>query len=331
MRRTLSIILKELYPYMGFLCSILLLVIVIVVIDATLPWFYKMLLDDVLGGESIRATGIWKKFIDSFGSLGALAGFIVSIFLLGYILRSFMVYLKRFLTRLVSNKFIIGFSERIFMHSATHESLSDAEYAYMLTDKLSVISELLENGIIPLIGSIFYFGLIIFIMYFISSELLLVSLFVMPFLVASLYLFNKRLVSKGKRSADFNYSIFSFMYHSFYSRHIRHIHHEDTKRTKFMKLIHTSLAAELGLYKMDILLDALVGMAFAVSFTSVMAYGSRAVFAGQISLGLFWVYLCYIDTFTEPLLTIADSITSIRNASRDIKKLSPLLKPVVES
>jgi subfamily B ATP-binding cassette protein MsbA len=314
-------------------------------LELVTPFIYKILIDNVLGGKPLESSfpveGILiqgkpleleipflKEILSHFSTPESLGIFVVILFFATNIILSIINYIHSLIITVVIQKGIFEFSKTAFRNFesysiGTFRRIDIGDYIYRLSYDVYALGDLLEDGIIPIITSSLFLIASTIIMYFMSAKLMLISFITIPFLVVTLYYFNKKVGRASKHSELSNSTVFSFMQQSISQlKIIQAYSQEQTMANDFNHKKQDSLKAQLRLLKVNFLYDLIVGLAIAITYTTIFSYGIKAVFAGEITTGLLIVFIYFLDNLTNPMISIADALYDIKQSRVRISRLS---------
>ena len=314
--------------------SIFALILIGVGLEAVSPFAYKILIDNVLGGKPLETEGF--PFVDTllaaFPTPEMLGGFVVILFFITNILLSIVDFIQAIVTKAVIQKGIYDFSKIAFrslesFNIGFFRKIDIGDYIYRLSSDVYAIGELIEDAILPIITSSLFLIVTTVIMFFINVQLTLISFLTVPFLAAALYVFNKKIGRASLRSEIANSTVYSFMQQSLSQlKIIQAYSKEQFISQEFNRTESEALKAELRLFKVNFMYDLIVGLAIAIIYSTIFAYGITAVFSGELTAGLLIVFIYYLDNLTNPMISIADSAYSLKQSKVRIGRLSDFFK-----
>lgn len=325
MKATNRILYQEFRPYFGWVILIFILILLTVSFEAITPYPFKILIDNVLGSETLDKTSIPGRLLSFITSKESLGFFIILVYGLSSMFESISEYLTNLFNRKLSRKTTEEFTQRVYealqkLGTSFYNKTEIGDYIYRLSYDTSAIGNILEFGLIPLTTNALYLVSTIIILFFINSELALISCFIIPILIVILLIFNNEIAIASKSSEKVNSALFSFIQEALSQMKIVQAFNQQKRfANKFRKMQANSLTEELKLDELNYLQDLLVGVAIALGYSIVILYGVKLVFSGQLSTGLLVVFVLYVDNLTYPLLNVINTAGSFRE---DYIKLS---------
>ncbi len=322
------ILIREIKPYTWQLIWVALLMLLSVGFEIITPWPFKFLIDNVLGNEIYDKQNLITIFLSRFNSREAIAGIIIFVFFLSSVMSSLVDYLRSLQMKQVMNKLIRGFSKTAFenleaMAIGFYRKQEVGDYIYRLSYDVSAIGDFLEEGILPILTSALYLIATTVILFTINIKLTLLSLAALPFLTLGLSIINKKIVVVSKKSERWNSMVFSFVEQALSQlKIIQAFSQEKRELYQFDRKIDTSLEYEFKTFKLNFLLSLVVGLVIAISYSMIIAYGTRAVFNGEITVGLLIVFIFYLDNLTSPVLSIIYGMAVLKESHIKISRMN---------
>jgi len=318
---------KEIGAVVPQLVLILFLMLALVGLDVIAPWPFKILIDNVLSENPIATTSGIPMLDIIFHSRSLLGFFAVLIYFLSTFLLAVVEYFRSESTKKVIKRLTANFSKSAFKSLQSlaigfYNKQKVGDYIYRLSYDVSALGEFLEDGLLPLITSSLYLLLTVGIMLSIDTTLTLFALVALPFLVIGLYSFNTAIGKATKRSEFFNSAAFSFIEEALsHLKIVQAFSQERRQAHQFGEKIDTSLVNDTSLYTLDFLLSLLVGIIISISYSIIILYGIKSVFAGTLTTGLLIVFIFYLDNLTNPVLNLIYASTAARQAYIKIRRM----------
>lgn len=332
-----KIIRQEFWGNSPSLFLVVFLVMLMVGLEAIAPWPFKVLIDNVLNTAPIVAENRLDAFLSSFDSREILGFFVVLVYFLSSFLLSIVEYMHSAITTRVVKGITANFSKKAFKNLETlsishYRKQQIGDYIYRLSYDVSALGGLLEEGILPLITSSLYILITAVIMFWISVKLTLLALLVLPFLAFGLYSFNKHITYTTKRSEFFNSAAFSFIEEALTHLKIIQAFSQENRQSKYFgKKIDLSLESDVSTYRLDFLLTLLVGVVIAVSYSFIIIYGIRSVFAGTLTTGLLVVFIFYLDNLTTPIVSLIYALAATKQSYIKLLRMNDLFTKKIQA
>lgn len=322
-----KIIISELRTHTTKLLMVLAIMIIAAGLELLVPWPFKILIDNVLGGEPLATTGLGGVLSRVFSNPYSLGIFATFLYFVSMFLSTVFEYVRSLVSKKVIENVIAHFSKRAFK---SLESISIGRYneqqigdfIYRLSYDVTALGAFLEDGLLPLVASVIHLLLATGIMYFINARLTVLALISLPLLTLGLYIFNGYIRGATMRSEKFNSATFSFIEEALnHLRVIQGFSQEKRQAARFDQKVDTMVKSEVKLFNLEFLLTFMVGAIVAGSYSLVILFGMSAVFSGTLTTGLLIVFIFYLDNLTNPILSIVSNAASIRESYTKIRRM----------
>ena len=318
MKQINQIILKEIKSHLGKFGLILFLIFLTVGFEAFSPWPFKILLDNVLGGESLDTTTYLGRFLSNFTTREAIGFFVILAYCLVSIFANVTEYLSSIITKKLNAGIVNSFSRQAFDNLATmapgyYRQQEIGDYIYRLSYDISAVGSLLENGLLPVVTNVLFLITTGIILLLINKSLAFIALGILPLLALTLWICNRQMSVVSERSENSNSKLFSFIQEVLSQLKIIQAFNRQKDRSQaFGHNQENALTEELNVTGLNLLLNLMIGVVAAVGYAVVIIYGIHSVFIGAISTGLLIVFIFYLDDLTTPVLAIMAALSSIQ-------------------
>lgn len=332
-----KIIISELRTHSPMLVLSLGIMIIAAGMELLVPWPFKILIDNVLGGNPIPNHGAGILLNHFFESVYTLGIFAIFLYFMSMLLNTVFEYLQSLTTKRVVENVISHFSKRAFKSLESvpigfYNEQQIGDFIYRLSYDVNALGVFLEEGLLPLIASMIHLILAIGIMYFINVKLTLFALISLPLLAFGVYIFNGYIRVATERSEKFNSATFSFIEEALtHLRVIQGFSQQKREADQFDHKVDGMIKNEFWTFKLGFLLSLMVGVIIAASYSLVILYGMSAVFAGTLTTGLLIVFIFYLDNLTNPILSIVYNAASIRESYTKISRMEDFFNAEIKS
>lgn len=195
-----------------------------------------------------------------------------------------------------------------------------------LINDVSVMNDLLTNGLLTLFGDVFTLVGTIAIMVVMSPRLALATFSVLPLMAVAVWIFSQKAkvafrVTReriGAVAADFQESIDGMRLVQAFAR-------EKTSQAQFDLLNDQNRLASIRANTLASAMMPVVEFDNALATVAVIAYGGYLVVAGQVTLGVLVAFLAYITRFFAPIRTLAQFYNQLQAATAGAEKVFELL------
>ncbi len=333
MKQIKKILYQEVEPYTGYLLLLLFLIFLGVGMESISPWSFKLLIDNVLGGEPIETGTAMAKILSFLSSREALGFFAVFVYFASTMTYSLMDYFIGVTSKKLNRRIIAAFSQKAFdsleqLSSSFYKKQQIGDYIYRLSYDVSALGELLEEGLLPLVTNFLFLILTIGILFYINAQLAVLSLTLLPVLALSMWIFNRSINQTTEASERSNSTLFSFIQEVLSQlRIVQSFNKQKRESALFQEKETTSLTEELNMHGFNFLIDLVIGLIVAVSYSIILLYGMRLVFSNQMTTGLLIAFILYLDNLSQPLLSFINGVTTTKENYVKISRMKDFFEP----
>lgn len=330
MKKTYKLIFSNIIGHYGTFLFIIFLLLLGIGFQILSPWPFQLLIDHVLGDVPIQSDHYFFWIVNLFHSKQTLGLFVVFLFFASNTLGSLVDYFRSVQTSKMIKQIVYSFSRRAFQNIELfdigyYRRRNVGSYIYKLSYDVSALGEFIEFGLIPMASSIVYFFATLVILFTIDSTLTLYSLAILPALAIGLNEINKRITSAGKKSERRYSTLFTYVDQTLSQlKIIQAYKQEKIQSQEYGTKINRSLSSDFTVTHLNLLLNLVMGLLIAVSYSLIISTGITAVFTNQLSAGLLIVFMFYLDNLTSPILIIIESLTDMHQAYIKISHMNEI-------
>jgi ABC-type multidrug transport system fused ATPase/permease subunit len=333
MKQIDKILYHEIKPYIGHLLVILVLILCGVGLESIAPWSFKILIDNVLNGDPLES-GPWISRLLSFLTSKEALGFFAIMMYFGSNTLAYIIdYFVGISTKKLNRRVIASFSQKAFdnlekLSAGFYKKQQIGDYIYRLSYDVSALGGLLEEGILPIINNFLFLVVTIVLLFYINVHLAILALIILPFLAITLGVFNKRISETSQTSEQSNSTLFAFIEEILSQlRIVQAFNKQDKESSLFRQKEQSSLLSELNMHGFGFLMNLLIGIVIAVSYSIILLYGIRLVFSGQLSTGLLIAFILYLDNLSQPLLSFVTAIATTKENYIKVSRMNDFFEP----
>lgn len=195
-----------------------------------------------------------------------------------------------------------------------------------LINDVSVMNDLLTNGLLTLFGDVFSLVATVAIMMVMSTKLALATFAVLPVMAIAIWIFTQkakiayRITREkiGAVTADFQESIDGMRVVQAFAR-------EKASQDQFDQLNDENRVANIKANTLSTALMPVVEFDNALATIAVIAYGGVLVVSGEVTLGVLVAFLAYITRFFAPIRTLSQFYNQLQAATAGAEKVFELM------
>lgn len=295
-----------------------------------LPWPMKLLVDNVLGGQSLGPP------------LGALVGSteLSRETLLGLAVGATVVlYLFTWATDLGAAMAGIAFGQRLVYDLASdlfghlqrmslqfHRRRPVGDSIRRVTRDADCVSVIIRDGLLPAFVAVLSLIAMLVVMWTLHPILSLVALTVAPLMFLALRALVGPMELRGYEQQEADARTYEIVEQTISSiPTVQAFTREEREDVRFRASTGLALAAAIRATHVQLLFKVLVGLLTAVGTAGVLWLGSLLVLEGQLSLGSILVFVAYLGTLYGYLVTIVYTPATIQGALGSLRRVMEIL------
>lgn len=271
----------------------------------------KIVVDNVIGDEPIP--GILERLLPSFATSSetailtcAVVG-LVSLVALTQLRDLLIVMLKTY----TSERLVLDFRARLFRHVqrlsfSYHDSKGTTDSLYRIQSDAPAIQTIAMDGIIPFITTGITIASMLFVIYRIDWQLVLIGLSVSPALYLLSRSYRPKLRQQSREVKKLDSRTWSVVQEALASmRVVKAFGREDLERDRFVERSSHKLRARVRLVLAESWFAVLLAMTTALGTAVALFIGARLVNSGSMTLGELLLVMSYLSQLYEPLKAIS--------------------------
>jgi ATP-binding cassette subfamily B multidrug efflux pump len=195
-----------------------------------------------------------------------------------------------------------------------------------VTSDVEVLNELFSSGVVTIFGDVFTLVLIIAAMLIMDWQLALVTLLVMPFVIATAIVFRARI-----RDAYRDIRVRLARINAFLQEHISGVAvvqlfgREQAASERFHEVNRHYLAAHLRSITYYALFFPIIEILTAIALALIITWGGSAILSGSISVGTVAAFLQFARRFFRPIQDLAEKYNMLQGAMASSERIFTLL------
>ena len=191
---------------------------------------------------------------------------------------------------------------------------------------VSVINELLSQGLITLVGDVLVLVGTIAVMLTMSPRLALITFSVIPLMLLATHLFSSRAKSAFRETRRSVAAIVGTLAEDLTGmRVIQAFAQEDEAQRRFAKVNAANRKAHVGAMSLSFIFLPTMDFLGILSTGVVLWFGGRAVAADELSLGIVVAFLAYVSRFFQPVQELSQLYTTMQQAMAGGERVLELL------
>ncbi len=326
---TLKRAFEDLRPYLWPIIVLLIVSLLAVPITLIFPLPIKILVDSVLGSQSLP--GYLTVFVGSQVSKSLALWLAISILMGTAVLTYLQNLLNVWYSNKVGNRMTLDVRARLFRHMqrlsiAYHDTMGAADSAYRTLNDAPMLRSFGIDSLIPLTTSILTLAAMILVMVYLDWELALIALLVSPLMFLLISVFRPRIRAGWRKYRASESAAMAVAQESLgASRLVKSYGQEERKNEQLVSHYNASLSASLKVQVDSAIYSLLVGIVTAAGLAAVLYIGIGHVQAGLLTLGSLLVVNYYVTQLYSPLRNVGQSILDIQMSLTGVERYRAVL------
>ncbi len=303
LRVLLKRLISLLSPYKWIIAGLTVIVILSSLVSLAQPYLIKLAIDEGIGSRNMEV--LMKASILYLASVAA-----------------FWLFdsINTFYYQWIGSKFVYELREKLFRHivSLPHSFFTKIRVGDLIARVMSDcerVRDVFVSGIVAVAGDTVILAGSFIIMFTLNAELTLVTLLVIPAMVAVTYLFTTRFrrvfMEVRKKTSELTTKVQESVSGV---REIQAFAKEDKSLREFRKVSAEALEARVEATKTFSMYIPLMDVILAVGSALVIWYGGTMVVGGRTTIGVLLAFISYTSRFFRPIFTLVSMYNLIQEA-----------------
>ncbi|VAX27179.1 Heterodimeric efflux ABC transporter, permease/ATP-binding subunit 2, partial [hydrothermal vent metagenome] len=301
-------------PYKKYVVIAILMNIVVAALGPLRPYLTKIAIDDYI--EHSDYNGL----------------ILISVLLLGtLVFQAFVQYFLTYFTQLMGQKIIFDIRVKLFSHVQKlalkyFDKTPIGRLVTRATNDVESLNELFSSGIVMIFSDVFIIIWILVFMLFMSWQLTLVSLSVLPILFYATFLFRKK-VRESYRDVRFQLArLNSYMQEHVSGMNIIQIFSkEKDERSKFSEINAGHRKANIDSIFYYAIFYPIVEILSSFAVALIIWYGGGNVIQSSMTIGVLFAFIQYTEMFFRPIRDLSEKYNIMQTAMASSERIFKLL------
>src|SRR5882762_6437394 len=326
---TLKRAFEDLRPYLWPILVLLIVSLLAVPITLIFPLPIKILVDSVLGSQSLP--GYLAVFVGSQVSKSLALWLAIGILMGTAVLTYLQNLVNVWYSNKVGNRMTLDVRARLFRHMqrlsiAYHDTMGASDSAYRTLNDAPMLRSFGVDNIVPLTTSILTLAAMILVMVYLDWQLALIALLVSPLMFLLTFVFRPRIRAGWRKYRASESAAMEVAQESLSaSRLVKSYGQEERKNQQLVSHYSTSLSAQLKVQVDSAIYSLLVGVVTAAGLAAVLYIGIGHVQAGVLTLGSLLVVNYYVTQLYTPIRNVGASILDIQMSLTGVERYRAVL------
>ena len=304
------------------LASVLAFMLLKTGLEVIRPWPLKVLVDNVLAKHSMPASIAplvdalpWHQSTENL--IGWTVAATVVIFLLGWGMEMGSTYASAGF----GQRMVYDLAADLFMHLQRlslgfHARKSVGDSIRRVTIDSHCVATIIEEGLLPLLVSLFTLVTMFVVMWQVSAPLTLVAVMVVPLILAALRYYAARIVPASYEQDQAEGRLADVVEQTLIAMPtVQAFGLEEKGEARFRAAARRALDATAALTSMELRAKILSGMTLAAGTAALLGVGAQQVMQGRLTVGGILVFLSYLTSLYEPLDAVHNMSYAVQRAA----------------
>ncbi|OGU54870.1 MAG: antibiotic ABC transporter ATP-binding protein [Ignavibacteria bacterium RBG_13_36_8] len=301
-------------PYKKYVVLAILLNVVVAALGPVRPYLTKIAIDDYIASKNFN--GLILISVLLFGSL---------------FLQSIIQYFLTYYTQLMGQKIIFDLRVKIFSHVQKlalkfFDKTPIGRIVTRVTNDVESLNDLFSSGIVMVFSDIFIILWILIFMFFMSWDLSLVTLSVLPVLFYATFLFRRK-VRESYRDVRYHLARLN----SYMQEHITGINviqtftKEEEELKKFSGINNDHKKANINSIFYYAVFYPIVELLSSIAVALIIWYGGGEVIQSTMTIGVLFAFIQYTEMFFRPIRDLSEKYNIMQTAMASSERIFKLL------
>lgn len=305
-------------PHIKTIIIVTILALIINAGEIVKPYLIKIVIDDYL------SLGLYQKGAITIGMIGAAY---IAIVILGNILN----FIASSATNMMGEETLYTLRNKLYkftqyVNIPFHDRTSSGKLYVRITNDIEDISTLFKDVITTILRDIILLIALVTIMFIINTELTLIALIVIPFVLLSSCIITKIMNKAEEYRKVIRTNLNTFLADSIYGiKLIKIFNRQREKQRECEKFTEEFKNSSRPVILCSALLPAIIDILQYLAIALVIWTCANKWFNLSIEVGIIYVFITYIKQLFEPITRIIDNIETVQEAVVSINKVFDIL------
>ncbi|MBI1930957.1 MAG: ABC transporter ATP-binding protein [Ignavibacteriales bacterium] len=301
-------------PYKKYIVAGILLNILVAGLGPVRPYLTKIAIDDSIVHKDYH--GLLIIILILFGAL---------------ILQAAIQYSLTYYTQLMGQKIIYDLRIKLFEHIQKlslkyFDKTPIGKIVTRVTNDVEALNELFSSGIITVFSDVFTIIWIFGFMFFMSWELALITLSVLPILFYATFLFRKKVREAYRKERKQLSRLNSYMQEHITGMNIVQVFNKERQEFKKFLKINTDYKEAIikSIYYYAVFFPT-VEILSSISIALIIWYGGGSVIQNTMTIGILFAFLQYTEMFFRPIRDLSEKYNIMQTAMAASERIFEVL------
>jgi ABC-type multidrug transport system fused ATPase/permease subunit len=318
-------------PYRKWVAIILGAMLVETLMSVATPWPLKIIIDDVVGHNTLPKSLSWLHYLFPIHSKFAMAGIVAMGFVLINALGSAAGYLDNYFNEKVSQHVANDLRRKLYHHLqrlslAYYDTHQTGKLLSTITSDVATVQDFTSSTLLTiLVDAMTICGMLV-LMFYLDAGFTLVALTVTPFLLLFVARF-KKLMKKATREVRKDQSNMMIIIQQGLEsiRAVNAFGRQDLEEEKLRQISQDTMDAALKARRVKSALSPAIGIIVSSCIALVLWRGADLIFTKAMTVGALTVFVWYMNKFFSPVQDLAKLTSTIAQATVALERIQSIL------
>lgn len=327
-----KLVLKQVRPYIKWLVLIFFAMILETLMGLAAPWPLKIIIDNVIGNESLPG---WLQWLNNFSishDKMALAASASVLLVLITVIGAVGGYINSYFTESVAQYIANDVRLQVYHHLqklslAYYDTHQVGKILSTITTDVLTMQDFVSNALLGILVDAMAIAGILGLMFYLNWDFALVAVSVTPFLLFFVAKFKKRVKKLMHDVRDDQSNMFAVLQQGLESiRVVEAFGSQQVEEERLKKVSMETVRDALKTRRLKSLLSPVVSIVVSLCVALVLWRGAGLVLKDAMTVGALTVFLSYLNKFFSPVKDLAKMTNAVAQATVALERLQLILE-----
>lgn len=326
-----KLVFKQVKPYRKWVVIIFLAMILETIMGLAAPWPLKIIIDSVVGHESLPIWLSWMNNLFVSNDKMALAATAAILLVLITLIGAIAGYINSYYTESVSQFVANDVRLQVYHHLqrlslSYYDSHQIGKILSTITTDVATMQDFVSNSLLGILIDAMAISGILILMCYLNWNFAMVALSITPFLIFFVSKFKKRVKKLIHEVRDDQSAMLSVLQQGLESiRVVEAFGSQEMEEARLKKVSLETVSASLKTRRLKALLSPVISVTVSLCIALVLWKGAGLVLSDAMSIGALTVFLSYLNKFFSPVKDLAKMTSAVAQATVAIERIQVIL------
>ena len=328
----IKLVLQQVRPYKKWLLLIFFAMLIETLMGIAAPWPLKIIIDNVIGQQSLPAWLAWISQSSINENKMALAASAAIILVVLTVIGAVAGYINSFFTESVAQYVANDVRLQVYHHLQRlsleyYDTHQIGKILSTITTDVSTMQDFVSTTLLSILIDAMTIVGILGLMFYLNWSFALVAVSVTPFLLIFVFRFKKAVKKSVHEVRKDESNMMAVLQQGLESvRVVNAFGTQDVEESRLKKVSMETVQAALKTRRLKALLSPVVTIIVTLCIALVLWQGSALVLAGFMTIGSLTVFLSYLSKFFSPVKDLAKMTNAVAQATVALERIQQILE-----